>query len=98
MPGDCAIRVGDQTYEWKEGDVTVFDDMEEHEAWNKSHETRVVLIVDILKSAYEICPPKNLGHFFIDCFDFIDFSGEGQFLPLLTSVFTQLLAVVCLVA
>lgn len=54
VPGDCAIRVGDETYSWKTAEAVVFDDMEEHEAWNKSNEVRVILIIDILKSAYNI--------------------------------------------
>lgn len=54
VPGNCAIRVGNDTYEWKEGECVVFDDMYEHEAWNKSDTLRVVLILDILKSAYLI--------------------------------------------
>jgi aspartyl/asparaginyl beta-hydroxylase (cupin superfamily) len=49
VPGDCAIRVGDETYEWKEGECMIFDDMVEHEAWNKSDKLRVILIMDILK-------------------------------------------------
>lgn len=48
----CGIRVGDQTYYWSNGDTVVFDDMEDHEAWNNSEETRVVLIIDILKTYY----------------------------------------------
>lgn len=49
VPGDCAIRVGDETYAWKEGESMIFDDMVEHEAWNKSDQLRVILILDILK-------------------------------------------------
>ena len=54
VPGNCAIRVGNETYEWQEGECMVFDDMTEHEAWNKSDKLRVVLILDILKSAYDL--------------------------------------------
>ena len=54
VPGNCAIRVGNETYEWQEGKCVVFDDMFEHEAWNKSDQLRVVLILDILKSTYNI--------------------------------------------
>ncbi len=49
VPDGCAIRVGDQTRAWKEGECMIFDDMIEHEAWNKSNQLRVVLIIDILK-------------------------------------------------
>jgi aspartate beta-hydroxylase len=45
--GDCAIRVGDETRRWEEGRCLVFDDYFEHEAWNHTHEDRIVLIVDL---------------------------------------------------
>lgn len=47
IPPDCGIRVGTETRGWKEGECIVFDDTFEHEAWNKSEHTRVVLIFDI---------------------------------------------------
>jgi beta-hydroxylase len=47
----CAIRVGDEVAAWKEGECLCFDDAIEHEAWNRSQGTRVVLLVDFLKSA-----------------------------------------------
>ncbi len=51
-PGNCGLRVGEQTYAWKEGEVIVFDDTVEHEAWNSNDsETRVVLLLDFAKEA-----------------------------------------------
>ena len=47
----CAIRVGDQVAGWKEAECRCFDDAVEHEAWNRPQGTRVVLLVDFLKSA-----------------------------------------------
>ena len=47
VPPDCGIRVGSETRGWQEGRCIVFDDTFEHEAWNKSGQTRVVLIFDI---------------------------------------------------
>ncbi|MGE5625729.1 MAG: aspartyl/asparaginyl beta-hydroxylase domain-containing protein [Bacillota bacterium] len=47
VPPDCGIRVGTETRGWTEGRCIVFDDTYEHEAWNKSDRTRVVLIFDI---------------------------------------------------
>lgn len=47
VPPDCGIRVGSETRGWEEGKCIVFDDTFEHEAWNKSNQTRVVLIFDI---------------------------------------------------
>jgi aspartate beta-hydroxylase len=46
VPPDCAIRVGDETRVWREGEAFAFDDTFEHEAWNRSDQTRVVLLVD----------------------------------------------------
>jgi aspartate beta-hydroxylase len=46
VPPDCALRVGGETHAWKEDHCVTFDDTFEHEAWNRSAETRVVLILD----------------------------------------------------
>lgn len=43
----CRLRVGDETRASVEGRVVVFDDSFEHEAWNDSKKSRVVLIFDI---------------------------------------------------
>jgi aspartyl/asparaginyl beta-hydroxylase (cupin superfamily) len=43
------IRVENETYRWKEGEAVIFDDAYEHEAWNKTPHTRVVLFVDFIK-------------------------------------------------
>ena len=47
VPPDCAIRVGDEVHEWKEGECITFDDTFLHEAWNRSDRTRAVLILDV---------------------------------------------------
>ena len=44
-----AIRVDRQVCHWEEGKVLIFDDAYEHEAWNHSNKTRVVLFVDFVK-------------------------------------------------
>jgi beta-hydroxylase len=44
-----AIRVDRQVCHWEEGKVLIFDDAYEHEAWNHSDSTRVVLFVDFVK-------------------------------------------------
>jgi beta-hydroxylase len=43
------IRVGSRTEHWRDGRSMVFDDTFEHEAWNDSDETRVVLFVDVTR-------------------------------------------------
>lgn len=47
VPDHCRIRVGAEVREWKVGEVIIFDDTIEHEAFNDSDELRVVLIFDI---------------------------------------------------
>ena len=47
LPGRCGFRVGGETREWRIGEAWVFDDTIEHEAWNDSDETRIILICDI---------------------------------------------------
>ncbi len=49
VPNQCAMRVGDETRAWTEGQLTIFDDSVEHEAWNRSDETRVVLLFDLAR-------------------------------------------------
>jgi aspartate beta-hydroxylase len=46
VPADCALRVGGEVHAWQEGRCVTFDDTFEHEAWNRSGDTRVVLILD----------------------------------------------------
>lgn len=47
VPEKCRFRVGGETREWKVGEALAFDDTIEHEAWNDSDETRIVLIFDV---------------------------------------------------
>jgi aspartate beta-hydroxylase len=49
VPPDCAMRVGAETRPWVEGKITLFDDSVEHEAWNNSDATRVVLLFDVAR-------------------------------------------------
>jgi aspartate beta-hydroxylase len=49
IPTGCAMRVGNETRPWREGEITLFDDSVEHEAWNDSDETRVVLLFDVAR-------------------------------------------------
>jgi ornithine lipid ester-linked acyl 2-hydroxylase len=43
------IRVDRETYRWQEGEAVIFDDAYEHEAWNRTDQTRVVLFADFVK-------------------------------------------------
>ena len=44
---ECALRVGDEARIWRAGEVLIFDDSFEHEAWNRGDRTRVVLITEV---------------------------------------------------
>ena len=46
-PGQCGLRAGNETSRWREGKCLIFDDSLEHESWNYTEETRIVLIVDL---------------------------------------------------
>ena len=43
----CGIRVGEETKNWEEGKLLIFDDSYEHEAWNNGDKDRFVLMFDI---------------------------------------------------
>ncbi len=47
VPGKCRFRVGNETRDWVEGKGWAFDDSIEHEAWNGSDQTRVILLFDV---------------------------------------------------
>jgi ornithine lipid ester-linked acyl 2-hydroxylase len=45
----CRIRVGEDFRHWEDGKSMIFDDTFNHEVWNDTDETRVVLFVDVLR-------------------------------------------------
>lgn len=47
VPDGCWLRVGNETRQWEEGKLLIFDDSFEHEARNESAETRIVLLFDL---------------------------------------------------
>lgn len=48
IPADCALNIiGIDELHWQPGKVFAFDDTYEHEAWNRSDESRYVLLADI---------------------------------------------------
>lgn len=47
VPADCRLRVGNDIREVRAGELMIFDDSIEHEAWNDSDEARVVLLFEI---------------------------------------------------
>jgi aspartyl/asparaginyl beta-hydroxylase (cupin superfamily) len=49
-PEGCALRVGAETRAWRAGEMLIFDDSFEHEAWNRGTETRIVLLFEVWRS------------------------------------------------
>lgn len=48
VPAGCGeLRVGNHQRGWREGELLIFDDSVEHEAWNDSDRARTVLLLDI---------------------------------------------------
>ena len=60
VPEGCALRVGNETHSWREGECLVFDDTTEHEAWNRSDTARVVLLLDFKLDAESFHPKYAL--------------------------------------
>lgn len=59
VPRHCRFRVGNETRTWTKGEAWVFDDTIEHEAFNDSEETRIILIFDVWQPA--ITPAERLA-------------------------------------
>ena len=51
---DSGIQVGDEEASWKEGELLMFDDTEVHSAWNRGTSERVILLMDVYKSAIDL--------------------------------------------
>ena len=47
VPPDCTLRVGNRQRQWREGQLLIFDDSMEHEAWNRSDRQRIILLFEI---------------------------------------------------
>lgn len=70
------IRVEKETYRWKEGEAVIFDDAYEHEAWNRTQHTRVVLFVDFRKPMR--FPGNFLNWLLLNLAVFTPFIREGM--------------------
>ena len=70
VPDGCALRVGSEVRNWTEGKCLIFDDTVEHEAWNKSAQSRTVLLFDFLRPGLNArsvdIPPKEVQNFVRD--------------------------------
>jgi aspartyl/asparaginyl beta-hydroxylase (cupin superfamily) len=60
--GDVRMRVHDRIVRWAEGETLVFDDTYQHEVWNETTGTRVVLLIQFQR------PLRNPGKWIADKF------------------------------
>lgn len=58
--GDARMRVGNRVLRWAEGETLVFDDTYDHEVWNDTRNTRVVLLIQVRR------PLRNPGKWLAD--------------------------------
>ena len=70
------IRVENEVYRWKEGEAVIFDDAFEHEAWNNTDKTRVVLFVDFRKPLR--FPANAINWLLLNVAVFTPFIREGM--------------------
>lgn len=60
--GDARMRIDDRVVRWAEGETLVFDDTYDHEVWNDTSGTRVVLLIQFRR------PLRQPGTWFVDKF------------------------------
>jgi hypothetical protein len=70
VPNGCWLRVGNETREWEEGKLLIFDDSIEHEAKNPSGELRIILLFDIWRPELSEAERQRISAIFeaIDAF------------------------------
>ncbi|MYM35581.1 hypothetical protein GTP38_14695 [Duganella sp. FT94W] len=61
VPPGCALRVGNETREVRAGKAWAFDDSIEHEAWNRSDETRVILLFEAWRPELTTAERQQVG-------------------------------------
>lgn len=64
VPDNCRFRVGGETRPWIEGQAFAFDDTIDHEAWNESADTRIILIFDVWNPHLSLAETEMLAELF----------------------------------
>jgi aspartate beta-hydroxylase len=64
VPPSCGLRVGNEVRTPVEGKAWVFDDTIEHEAWNSSAQTRVILLFEIWRPELSAAERKLVSAMF----------------------------------
>jgi hypothetical protein len=77
VPPECYLRVGNDTRQVVEGKAWVFDDTIEHEAWNRSNETRVILLFEVWRPELDAEERAQVSAMF----EAIDAYGSGANSP-----------------
>ena len=73
---NCGIEVHDQTCNWEAGRAIVFDDTFEHEAWNRTEQDRVILLLQFKRPMNLI--GRLLGNLFLTGVRFSSFVQDGR--------------------
>lgn len=79
VPSDsekCVIRVDDEFRQWQQGKVLVLDDTHEHEVWNDTDETRVVLLIHVRRPLR--FPGSLVGSFIFNAIRRSPFVQDGR--------------------
>jgi aspartate beta-hydroxylase len=74
VPAHCTFRVGNEQRDWQHGKAWLFDDTIEHEAWNRSAQTRVILLFDVWRP--ELSQEERA--LVVSLFEAIDAHGGGR--------------------
>lgn len=64
VPEGCGLRVGAETRQWREGELTIFDDSFEHEAWNRGTSDRTVMLFEIWRPDIDADEREQLTRIF----------------------------------
>jgi hypothetical protein len=64
VPDECGLRVGAETREWREGELLIFDDSFEHEAWNRGTSDRTILLFEIWRPDIDADEREQLTRIF----------------------------------
>lgn len=64
VPDGCGLRVGAETRHWAEGELLIFDDSFEHEAWNRGTSDRTILLFEIWRPDIDADEREQLTRIF----------------------------------
>ena len=64
VPNGCGLRVGAETRSWVEGELLIFDDSFEHEAWNRGTSDRTILLFEIWRPDIDTDEREQLTRIF----------------------------------